>query len=126
MTEQEILDKIPKNWLASLQKDLNEIVEVVASQFTHILAEDLGLNPDNAGEFWLALAKKTQVTTVESKIRFSRTCLENAKMELFRNQYPELIAAAEQGRESISQKIMDQILGDTDKEVRQALAIGEA
>lgn len=124
MDIQDIIAQIPENWLSGLQKELNEMVEVVASQFSRILAEDLDVDPDNSDNFWLEVAKKTQTTTVQAQMNFSRVCLENSKMELFRHQYKELMEEIQkQYPQQLPKELVDRILGDTEQEVRQAYGL---
>ncbi|MGK0291115.1 MAG: hypothetical protein ACI86H_002582 [bacterium] len=118
--EQEIIDRIPENWEASVREKLDAMIDMVSQGFTRMIAEDLKVDPNNANKFWEKLGKKTGVTETQAKLNFARTCLENAKLEVFRQNYGDILPIDEEGKTMLSPAILAKIFGDTDATVKTA------
>lgn len=112
MTEEEILAKVPVNWLDNYQSELDSMIQLIANRFTLIVAEDLKVDPDNTEEFWPALANKTNDTVIDAKLKFARVCMENARLEIFRQHYGNLLQVNSKQQMVIPPALVDRIMGE--------------
>lgn len=113
MAEQAILDTIPDDWAAEIDKQQLKTMALLARpSVIHGIAEQLNIFPsENLDELVKKIAKAHNVSLRRELDALEETCIQNAKIDLFTERYGHLFDTDKNGELSHSIPMLRKITG---------------
>jgi hypothetical protein len=121
MNDQDILKKIPYNWLELLEDEFLSMRRVTLGKFVSKIANDFKLPADNPDEFYQEAGKKFGLTGQQLQEKIFDNVYDVTRLELFNKHYGSFLAKDEKGEFVYTPVIMARITGTSEEDILEIL-----